>query len=79
MLYWRWSVGGGWYGGGGGGPGNHSGSTGGGGGSGYVYTSSTSSNYPNGCKLNSSYYLINTSMLTGQRSGNGQAKITLVN
>ena len=28
-----------------------------GGGSGYVYTSSTASNYPSGCLLNSSYYL----------------------
>ena len=33
-----------------------------GGGSGYVYTSSTASNYPSGCLLNSSYYL--TSALT---------------
>lgn len=52
---------------------------GGAGGSGYVYTSSTASNYPSGCKLNNSYYLTNTSMSNGQRSGNGQAKITLIN
>lgn len=30
-----------------------------GGGSGYVYTSSTASNYPSGCLLNSNYYLTN--------------------
>ena len=32
-----------------------------GGGSGYVYTSSTASNYPSGCLLNSNYYLTNAS------------------
>lgn len=80
--------GGGWYGGGGG-----FGGIGGGGGSGYVYTSSNASNYPSGCKLNSSYYLTNASTKAGNTSfpnvagtgnetghtGNGAAKITIVN
>ena len=67
-------VGGGWYGGGGsGGEG-----PGGGGGSGYVYTSSTASQYPSGCLLNSSYYLTNASTTGNNRSGNGYARITLV-
>lgn len=42
--------------------------TGGAGGSGYVYNSSTSSNYPNGCKLNSSFYLENSSTIDGKTS-----------
>ena len=79
--------GGGWYGGGGGS------AAGGGGGSGYVYTSSTASNYPSGCLLNSSYYLTNAETKAGNtsfpsptssgnetgHSGNGAAKITPVN
>lgn len=61
---------------------------GGGGGSGYVYTSSTSSNYPSGCLLNNSYYLTNASTTAGSssfpsttsgtetgHSGNGYARI----
>ena len=73
--------GGGWYGGGGG----HAG----GGGSGYVYTSSTASNYPSGCQLNSSYYLTDAQTIAGDVSfpapnggtetghiGNGFARIT---
>lgn len=36
-----------------------------GGGSGYVYTSSTASNYPSGCLLNSNYYLTNASTAIG--------------
>ena len=77
--------GGGWYGGGG--------SNGSGGGSGYVYTSSTASNYPSGCLLNSSYYLTDAQTIAGNQSfpnvagtgnetghsGNGAAKITPVN
>lgn len=65
----------------------------GGGGSGYVYTSSTASNYPSGCLLNSSYYLTNAQTIAGNQpfpnvagtgneighSGNGVAKITPVN
>ena len=75
--------GGGWYGGGGGD------CAGGGGGSGYVYTSSTYSNYPSGCLLNSNYYLTNASTIAGNQSftapgggtetghsGNGYARIT---
>lgn len=79
--------GGGWY---GGGACDHQG---GGGGSGYVYTSSTASNYPNGCLLNNSYYLTNAETKDGNtsfpsptssgnetgHSGNGYARITLVN
>lgn len=61
---------------------------GGGGGSGYVYTSSTVSSYPSGCKLTSSYYLTNASTTAGSssfasttggtetgHSGNGYARI----
>ena len=76
--------GGGWYGGGG------AGYTGGSsGGSGYVYTSVTASNYPNGCLLNSSYYLSNAQTIAGNQSfpsptggtetghsGNGYVRIT---
>ena len=75
--------GGGWYGGG------LSCKGGGGGGSGYVYTSSTSTNYPTGVLLNSNYYLTNAETIAGNtrfidfngstvigRSGNGAVKIT---
>ena len=63
--------------------------SGGAGGSGYVYTSSTASNYPSGVKLTSSYYLTDASTVAGNtsftnsdgstvtgRSGNGYARIT---
>ena len=80
--------GGGWYGGGGGADGAQcSGSAGGG--SGYVYTSSSASNYPSGCLLNSSYYLSDAQTIAGNTSfispsgeseighpGNGYARIT---
>lgn len=77
--------GGGWYGGG------FSASGGGGGGSGYVYTSSSASNYPSGCLLDSSYYLEDWILWAGNRQiplpnnssgtqtgngGNGYARIT---
>ena len=75
--------GGGWYGGGFGSRASA------GGGSGYVYTSSTASNYPSGCLLNSSYYLTNATTYAGNtsftdfngstvtgHSGNGAVKIT---
>ena len=78
--------GGGWYGGGAGGA-----VSGGGGGSGYVYTSSTASNYPSGCLLNSSYYLTNAQTIAGNTSftsptgtsetghtGNGYIRITVI-
>ena len=78
--------GGGWYGGGAGGA-----VSGGGGGSGYVYTSSTASNYPSGCLLNSSYYLTNAQTIAGNTSftsptgtsetghtGNGYIRITII-
>lgn len=42
--------------------------SGGGGGSGYVYTSSTASNYPSGCLLNSTYYLTSASTIAGNSS-----------
>ena len=82
--------GGGWYGGSGNVPdGSGDDDRGGGGGSGYIYTSSTASNYPSGCLLNSSYYLTNASMKAGNESitsptgatetghaGNGYAYLT---
>ncbi|MBQ6726353.1 MAG: hypothetical protein IJQ89_07220, partial [Bacteroidales bacterium] len=52
--------GGGWYGGGCSIP-----DGGAGGGSGYVYTAATASNYPSGCLLNSSYYLVNAQTIAG--------------
>lgn len=82
--------GGGWY-GGGGAYDNDSDSDGrwGGGGSGYVYTSSTAKNYPNGCLLNSTHYLIDAKTIAGNKSfksptgknetghtGNGFCRIT---
>ena len=90
--------GGGWYGGLAAGPkssayseGNGNDGQGASGGSGYVYTSSTASNYPSGCLLNSSYYLSNAQTIAGNasmpstsggtetgHSGNGYARITLV-
>ena len=85
--------GGGWYGGSGAYP-DRSGDDdrGGGGGSGYIYTSSTASNYPSGCLLNSSYYLTNAQTIAGNasfpspasgntetgHSGNGYARITVL-
>lgn len=78
--------GGGWYGGAAGSYGNA-----GGGGSGYVYTSSTASNYPSGCLLNSSYYLTNAQTIAGNtaftsptgtsetgHTGNGYIRITVI-
>jgi hypothetical protein len=47
-----------------------------GGGSGYVYTSSTASNYPSECTLNSVYYLEGASTTTSTHTGNGLIKIT---
>ena len=62
----------------------------GGGGSGYVYNSSTYSNYPS-CKLNSAYYLTNSQTIAGDstmpapkggtetgHTGDGYARITLL-
>lgn len=84
--------GGGWYGGGGSYP-DTSGDDdrGGGGGSGYIYTSSTASNYPSGCLLNSSYYLTNAQTIAGNaaftsptgtsetgHTGNGYIRITVI-
>ena len=84
--------GGGWYGGSGSYPdGSGDDDRGGGGGSGYVYTSSTASNYPSGCLLNSSYYLADAQTIAGNasftdpsgssvtgHSGNGFARITVL-
>ena len=79
----------GWY---GGGASNNGGcNTGGAGGSGFVYNSSTSSNYPSGCRLDSSFYLADSKTLSGENeipnprnsstekghSGHGYARITL--
>lgn len=82
--------GGGWYGGQGTYPdGSGDDDGGGGGGSGYVYTSSTASNYPNGNYVNSSYYLTDAQTIAGNQSfkspdgtnetghtGNGFCRIT---
>jgi len=82
--------GGGWYGGQGTYPDSSADDDGGGGGgSSYVYTSSTASNYPSGCLLNSAHYLESTQMIDGGSSmtspsgsnetghtGNGYARIT---
>ena len=75
--------GGGWY---GGAAGNSAG-----GGSGYIYTSLTYTNYPQGCVLNSTHYLLNAQTIAGNvafpapvgstetgHPGNGYARITLV-
>lgn len=84
--------GGGWYGGCGSVPdGSGDDDRGGGGGSGYIYTSSTASNYPSGCLLNESYYLFDASMIAGNasmtsptgssetgHSGNGYVRITVI-
>ena len=61
------------------------------GGSGYVYTSSTAKNYPNGCLVNSTHYLINAKTIAGNtsfpspsgtsetgHSGNGYCRITVI-
>lgn len=58
---------------------------------GYVYTSSTATNYPSGCTLNSTYYLTSTQLTAGNSSfpapaggtetghtGNGYARISVV-
>lgn len=58
--------GGGWYGGYAGTAENIPGS----GGSGYLYTSSTASNYPSGCLLNSSHYLTLATAYTCDGAGN---------
>ncbi|MBP5556100.1 MAG: fibronectin type III domain-containing protein, partial [Bacteroidales bacterium] len=78
--------GGGWYGGGASTP-----DGGAGGGSGYVYTSSTASNYPSGCLLNNALYLTDAQTIAGNtafpapdgtnetgHTGNGYARITLL-
>lgn len=71
--------GGGWYGGGASSSVSDSSSdyrTYNGGGSGYVYTSSTASNYPSGCLLNSNYYLTNASTINGNSLISPYIKIT---
>ncbi|MBQ9243656.1 MAG: hypothetical protein IJ165_10635 [Proteobacteria bacterium] len=84
--------GGGWYGGRASATGRCVHTDGAGGGSGYVYTSSTYTNYPAGCLLNSNYYLGSAQTIQGTVStmpstlggtetghaGNGYARITLV-
>ena len=89
-FYGGGAGGGGWYGGQGTYPdGSGDDDGGGGGGSGYVYTSSTAKNYPQGCLLNSSYYLTDAQTIAGNQaftspegtsetghSGNGFCRIT---
>ena len=84
--------GGGWYGGGSGTMNAVGGSVANGaGGSGYVYTSTTASNYPSGCLLNSNHYLTDAGTIAGNQvfpapgggnetghDGNGYARITLI-
>lgn len=84
--------GGGWYGGGGNYPdGSGDDDAGGAGGSGYVYTSETAASYPDGCLLDSSYYLTDAQTIAGNGSitspsggsetghtGNGFARITVI-
>lgn len=78
-------AGGGWYGGG------YAKYAGAGGGSGYIYTSNTASNYPEGCLLNETYYLSNASIIAGNNeitspegeteighSGDGYIRITIL-
>ena len=92
ILYSGAGGGGGWY-GGGSGYAATSGSQGhAAGGSGYVYTSSTASNYPEGCLLNSNYYLSAAFTMSGNssitdpesgssvtgRSGHGYIRITVI-
>ena len=78
--------GGGWY---GGGAGTNCGAAGG---SGYVYNEANSVNYPEGCLLNSSYYLSDAETISGDqsftdpetgssttgRSGDGYIRITML-
>lgn len=84
-TFYEAGGGGGWY---GGGSGNYCSA---GGGSGYVYTSSTASNYPSGCLLDSSMYLTDTVNTAGNASmpstsgstetgheGNGYVRITAI-
>lgn len=84
--------GGGWYGGGSGFAAKGGAQGHGAGGSGYVYTSSTASNYPEGCLLNSNYYLSDASTVAGDssiidpesgssvtgRSGHGYVRIIVI-
>ena len=84
--------GGGWYGGSGAYPDTSSDDDrGGGGGSGYVYTSSTASNYPSGCLLTTDMYLDNAETTAGNasipstdgstetgHSGDGYVRITVI-
>ena len=84
--------GGGWYGGAGTYPdGSADDDRGGGGGSGYVYTSSTASQYPSGCLLTEEYYLTDAATVAGNtsfkdysgstvtgHSGHGACRITAI-
>lgn len=84
--------GGGWYGGSGTYPdGSGDDDRGGGGGSGYVYTSSTASQYPSGCLLTAEHYLTDAATVAGNtsfvdysgstvtgHSGHGAVRITVL-
>lgn len=92
ILYSGAGGGGGWYGGGSGYAATRGSQGHAAGGSGYVYTSSTASNYPEGCLLNSNYYLSaaftqsgNSSIIDPEsgssvtgRSGHGYVRITVI-
>lgn len=92
ILYSGAGGGGGWYGGGSGYAATRGSQGHAAGGSGYVYTSSTASNYPEGCLLNSNYYLSEASTVAGDasiidpesgssvtgRSDNGYVRITVI-
>lgn len=49
-----------------------------GGGSGFIWTEATSGNVPSGYNVPTKYYLTSASTTSGQREGNGFARITLI-
>ena len=49
-----------------------------GGGSGFIWTEATSGNVPSGYSVPTKYYLTSASTTSGQREGNGFARITLI-
>ena len=71
-YYGTGGGGGGWYGGGGG----YYRYAGGGGGSGFVWSSDTASNVPDGYLVSTDYYLSNTTLTSGVNTGNGSASVT---
>lgn len=49
-----------------------------GGGSGFIWTEATSGNVPSGYSVPTEYYLSNARTRSGEREGNGYARITLI-